>query len=82
MKTFNVYDAKTNFSKILDMVQAGEAVTIAKAGQPVADLVPHVIPKNKIKFGTMKGKLHYKDSDFVGLDPEIQSMFYGSDGTV
>lgn len=32
--------------------------------------------KSKIKFGTMAGKLHYKDSDFVGLDPDIQEMFY------
>ncbi len=35
--------------------------------------------KSKIKFGTMAGKLHYKDEDFVGLDPDIQEMFYGKD---
>lgn len=37
----NTYDAKTNLSKLLERVQAGETVTIANAGKPVADLVPH-----------------------------------------
>lgn len=79
MKTFNVYEAKSNLSKLLDMVASGEEVVIARNGKPVADLTPHKPKKNKIKFGTMAGKLHYRDEDFVGIDPEIQEMFYGKD---
>lgn len=79
MKIFNVYEAKTNFSKLLELVQAGEEVVISKAGKPIADLKPHQPKKNVVKFGTMAGKLHYKDGDFVGVDPEIQEMFYGKD---
>jgi len=75
----NIYEAKTNLSKLLAMVQAGQEVTIAKAGQPVVDLKPHQPKKNKVKFGTMAGKLHYKDEDFLGVDADIQEMFYGKD---
>ena len=73
----NTYDAKTNLSKLLEKVQAGETVTIANAGKPVADLVPHQKRKATIKFGVLAGKLHYKDEDFVGIDKDIQQMFYG-----
>lgn len=40
VKTYNVHEAKTNFSRILARVQAGEEVTIARAGQPIARIVP------------------------------------------
>ena len=40
METFNVHEAKTQFSRILAKVQAGEEVVIAKAGQPIARIVP------------------------------------------
>jgi len=79
MKTFNVYEAKTHFSKLLALVEQGEEVVIAKAGKPFADISLHKPKKNKVKFGTMAGKLHFKDEDFEGIDPEIQEMFYGKD---
>ena len=37
---FNVHEAKTHFSRILAQVQAGREVVIAKAGQPIARIVP------------------------------------------
>lgn len=79
MKTYSVYSAKTHLSKLLEEVQAGEAVTIAKNGKPIVDVTQHQPKKSKVKFGTMAGKIHYKDEDFVGIDPEIQEMFYGKD---
>ena len=79
MTTVNVYEAKTHLSKLLERVQNGEEIVIAKNGKPFADLTRHVPKKNKIKYGTMKGKLHFKDEDFEGIDPEIQEMFYGKD---
>jgi prevent-host-death family protein len=39
-KMVNVHDAKTHFSKLLDRVNAGEEIVIAKAGKPYARLVP------------------------------------------
>lgn len=35
MAVFNIHDAKTHFSKLLERVMSGEEVVIAKAGKPV-----------------------------------------------
>ena len=40
MATFNVHDAKTQFSRLLDRVLEGEEVVITRNGKPVAELVP------------------------------------------
>lgn len=76
MKTFNVYDAKTHFSKLLSLVDKGEEVVIAKNGKPLYGISILKPKKNKIKFGFW-GDLDFKDEDFVGLDPDIQEMVYG-----
>ena len=39
-KTFNVHDAKTNLSKLMDRAHAGEEIVLAKAGVPYAKIVP------------------------------------------
>lgn len=39
MQTFSAFDAKTHFSKLLDLVEAGEEVRITRHGKPVARLV-------------------------------------------
>lgn len=40
MSVFNIHEAKTHFSKLLQRVMSGEEVVIAKAGKPIARLVP------------------------------------------
>ena len=40
MTTFNVHDAKSNFSRLLDRVLEGEQIVITRNGRPVAELVP------------------------------------------
>jgi prevent-host-death family protein len=40
MKVVNVHEAKTTFSRLLARVARGERIVIAKAGEPVAELVP------------------------------------------
>jgi prevent-host-death family protein len=40
MAAMNIHEAKTNFSRLIDRVLQGEEVIIAKAGRPVARLVP------------------------------------------
>lgn len=42
MTVFNVHEAKTHFSKLLERAMNGEEVVIAKAGKPVARLLPFV----------------------------------------
>jgi len=73
----NIHEAKTHLSRLLEQVAAGERVIISKAGQPVADLVPH--QRAPVVIGGMSSEIRYDDADFADLDPDIQAMFY-SDG--
>ena len=68
MLTVNVHEAKTQLSRLLAQVEAGEEVVIARRGQPVARLVG-CKPKGKRRFGAMKGKIELTDA-FVEPLPE------------
>ena len=54
--TVPVHVAKTQLSKLLARVEAGEVITIARGRTPVAELVPFA-PKAKREFGSMRGKI-------------------------
>lgn len=56
MGQYNVQDAKTRFSELLNMVEHGEDVVIAKAGRPIARLVK-IDPPTKRRLGFVKGQL-------------------------
>ena len=56
MTTVNVHHAKTHLSKLLERVAAGEEVVIARAGRPVARLVP-VSAVEPRKPGLARGRL-------------------------
>jgi prevent-host-death family protein len=45
MKTVNVHEAKTHFSRWIDLAHSGEEIVIAKAGKPFARLVPLAKPQ-------------------------------------
>jgi prevent-host-death family protein len=72
----NIHDAKTHLSRLLERVAAGERVVISKAGQPIADLIPH--QAKPVVFGGLRGELSYDDDTFA-VDPDIQRLFYGDD---
>ena len=73
----NISEAKTNLSKLIDMVYHGEKVTIAKNNLPIVDLVIHK-PSGKRKLGLLKGKVSIPE-DFNVEDDSINEMFYGSE---
>lgn len=54
MRTVNIHAAKTHFSRLVDEVVAGEEILIAKAGKPVARLVP-LSPPAKRRLGALAG---------------------------
>ena len=56
MATVNVHQAKTNLSRLLDRALAGEEVIIAKAGKPLARLVP-VAETEPRRPGLAKGRV-------------------------
>ena len=72
----NIHEAKTNFSRLLERVAAGEEIIIGKAGKPVARLVPYERPQPKRKPGAWKGKV-WISPDFDKADKEIEALFYG-----
>lgn len=53
----NVHAAKTNLSRLLERAEAGEEIVIARAGRPVAKLVPYVVERPKRIFGRLKGQI-------------------------
>ncbi len=72
MTVVNIHDAKTRLSKLLEQVQSGEDVVIAKAGTPVARLIPYVQAKRKIAPpGGMEGEI-WIANDF---DAPVDELF-------
>jgi prevent-host-death family protein len=69
----NVYEAKTQLSKLLDWVLAGEDVVIARSGKPVARLIPiESLPEPRIP-GIDAGKITIA-ADFDDPLPEFEEL--------
>jgi prevent-host-death family protein len=68
-KTVNVFEAKTNLSKLIAKAEKGEDVIIARAGKPVVRLTQLEPTKKPIRFGLLKGKIHVSN-DFDDYLPE------------
>ena len=78
----NIYEAKTNLSKYIEMVLSGkeEDIVIAKNGKPVARIVPFRASPVADRIGLAKGKLPELDYDaFQALDAEIATTFEGGE---
>ena len=73
--TVNVHEAKSTLSKLLERVEAGETIVIARAGRPVAELVPH--RRADLVFGLAKGEIHYDPETFDEPDDELVAAFEG-----
>jgi antitoxin (DNA-binding transcriptional repressor) of toxin-antitoxin stability system len=61
-KIYNVHDAKSSLSRIIEEVLAGQEVTIARAGKPVIDLSIHEPTLERAKPGFMKHLVETNDS--------------------
>jgi prevent-host-death family protein len=66
----NVYEAKTQLSRLLERVEAGEEIVIARNGRPVARLVPTQRVRSPRVPGAWKGRGWVAD-DFDEPDQEI-----------
>lgn len=71
----NVYEAKTHFSKLLEQVEAGDEIVIARHGKPVARLVPLQRSRPARVPGGWDGKV-WMTPDFDEPDPELEELFY------
>lgn len=68
MAQVNVHEAKTHLSRLLEKVERGEEVVIARAGKPVAKLVP-LVQSSPPEPGYLKGKVQMSD-DFDAPLPD------------
>ena len=69
MITVNVHEAKTHFSRLLSRVESGEEIIIAKAGKPVARLIPVLEKVVRRSPGTAKGHITMTE-DFLEPLPD------------
>mgnify|MGYP000034165347 FL=1 len=74
---YNLYEAKTRLSHLIDRAAKGEEILIAKSGVPLAKLVPLPKPKAKRKPGGWEGKIFISDDFDAPLPDNIQSVFEG-----
>lgn len=74
MERANLHEAKTNLSKLIDLVLKGEEVIICKAGNPVAKLVPFREKKKNRVPGALKGKITV-EKDFDKLPADFMEYF-------
>jgi prevent-host-death family protein len=72
----NVGDAKTHLSRLLQRVAMGEEIIIAKAGTPVAKLVPIGTRQKKRVLGSAKGEFTVPDDFNHPLPKEIEDLFW------
>jgi|SRR5271165_4578092 len=72
----NIHEAKTQLSRLLQRVAAGEEVTIARAGVPVAKLIAVAPANGKRPLGAMQGQIYIADDFDAPLPDEILAGFY------
>jgi prevent-host-death family protein len=75
-KLVNIHVAKTHFSKLVEEVEAGGEVTIARAGKPVMRLVKYVEDSPPRTLGFAEGEISDLDSDaWAALDEQFTALF-------
>jgi prevent-host-death family protein len=77
----NIHEAKTHLSRLIEQVAQGESFIIAKAGKPIAKIVPLDAPslENQRRVGFLAGQIAVPDDfDKMG-QTEIEHLFYGGE---
>jgi len=77
MPTVNIFEAKTNLSKLVARAEQGEEIIIARNGKPAARLTPLEPVKKPIIFGLMKGEIWVADDFDDDLPKDMLAEFEG-----
>ncbi|MBI2811044.1 MAG: type II toxin-antitoxin system Phd/YefM family antitoxin [Candidatus Melainabacteria bacterium] len=77
MQSFNIHDAKTNLSKLVERAARGESFIIAKAGKPMVKVVPVDAPAKVRRIGAMEGQFKIPDDFDTMYQEEIETLFGG-----
>ena len=79
MTKVNIHQAKTHFSRLIELAASGEEVVIARSGKPVARLVSYT-PKGLVRRpGSMRGKIRVKKNFDTPLPKKLLDAFEGKD---
>jgi len=76
-RSVNLYDAKTHLSQLVERAAAGEEIIIAKAGRPLARLVPINHRSKPRQPGLLKGQIRIADDFDSPLPDELARSFSG-----
>jgi prevent-host-death family protein len=79
MRTYNIHEAKTQLSRLVDMAARGESFVIAKAGKPMVKVIALDAPEpaQMRRFGFMAGQISVPaDFNTMGAG-EIEAAFEG-----
>jgi prevent-host-death family protein len=74
VKQVNIHEAKTQLSRLLEEVEAGERIIIARAGEPVAVLAPYETAVRRRRLGLFVGQATIH-ADFDELPADIAAAF-------
>lgn len=70
MLQMNIHEAKTHLSSLLEQIEAGEDVVIARHGKPIARLIPYTVkPAQQREPGSLRGQISL-DEDFDAPLPD------------
>lgn len=73
MQIVNIHEAKTHLSRLLEAVERGEEVVIARAGQPIATLTVYKPPRRRIAPpGSMEGQGWMADDFNDPMDDDFE----------
>lgn len=79
MLTINIHEAKTHLSRFIEKAAAGEEIIIAKAGKPIAKLVPLQDAPSARSLGIFQGKLNVPEDFDASLPEEALLQFQNAD---
>lgn len=72
----NIHAAKTQLSRLLEQVEEGEEIVIARAGKPIARIVPLVPTRPKRRLGILEGQYTVADNIDDPLPDDLLEEFY------
>jgi len=77
MEKVNIHQAKTQLSRLVELAASGKEIIIAKAGKPVARLVPYVTKTEPRRLGQLHGKIKIKKNFDAPLPSKLLDEFDG-----
>jgi prevent-host-death family protein len=76
-RIYNLYEAKTDLSRLVERAAAGEEIVIAKAGKPMARLVPVRRTRRRRRPGGWEGRVRIREDFDAPLPPDVLAGFAG-----